>query len=141
MILSQKSDLLGSMASFLCLIHCILSPLLFVSQACSISCCSDTPVWWRAIDFFFLIISFWAVWSSTQKTSKQWLKYALWLSWFGVLVMILNETLALLTNIGHLFYVPAMTLIILHLYNKKCCNCSTKTQKCNNSTSQDLLLL
>lgn len=125
MRLLQQSDTFGSMASFLCLIHCLITPLLFAAQACSISCCQDAPLWWKLIDFIFLIISLWAVWSSTQHTSKQWIKYALWLSWMGIFVVILNENLSLFTNIKSVSYIPATTLIVLHLYNQKFCSCST----------------
>lgn len=123
MILSQRSDTLGSIASFLCLIHCLISPLLFAAQACSISCCAVAPMWWSAIDFLFLAISLWAVWHSAQNTSKEWIKYALWLSWFGVFIAIANEKLQIFMNIEYTLYISAMVLSITHLYNKKFCKC------------------
>ena len=48
---SIKADTVGAAASFLCMIHCVATPFLFVAQACASTCCSAAPTWWRAIDF------------------------------------------------------------------------------------------
>ncbi|MFK7796305.1 MAG: MerC domain-containing protein [Aureispira sp.] len=53
MILTQKSDFFGAAASTLCLIHCLITPFIFVAQTCSRTCCSDAPIWWRMIDVVF----------------------------------------------------------------------------------------
>ncbi|BDS11567.1 MerC domain-containing protein [Aureispira anguillae] len=134
MILSQKSDTFGAIASTLCLIHCISTPFIFALQTCSASCCKNSPGWWQAIDYLFLGISFFAVWQSARTTSKHWVAYALWASWIGIFVVLLNEKLAILPVLNHLLYVPALTLVVLHLYNQKYCHCSG-TECCNFSTN------
>ena len=121
MILSQKSDNFGAAASFLCLLHCLITPFIFVAQTCSIHCCAAAPSWWRAIDIFFLILSFFAVVASAKKTERNWLKKGLWLSCLCLAVFILNENLNLLKLAHEWMYVPAFSLIALHLFNKKAC--------------------
>lgn len=131
-LLKQKSDNIGALASTLCLIHCIATPFLFIVQSCSVTCCSATPVWWRYIDFLFLIVSFFAIYKSTQTTSKDWIKPFMWLSWSILFFLIINETKGWLTLNEKLIYIPALTLITLHLYNKKYCKCET-TKCCANN--------
>ncbi|MGH1336826.1 MAG: MerC domain-containing protein [Aureispira sp.] len=124
MLLTQKSDLFGALASSLCLIHCLITPFIFVAQTCSRTCCDTAPLWWRTIDFIFLIVSFFAVYWSAALTTKQWLKVAFWASWGAFFFLLSNEHLKVL-NIAHeLTYVPSFALIALHFYNKKYCKCT-----------------
>ena len=124
MITIQKnSDLIGAVASGLCLIHCLATPILFIAKACSAHCCADTPMWWKAIDYLFLVISFIAIYSATQKTSKYWIKPALWIAWSFLFFVIINEHFRWLILIDEIIYVPAILLVILHLYNIKFCKC------------------
>ncbi|WP_299890117.1 MerC domain-containing protein [uncultured Lacinutrix sp.] len=117
--------MLGAIASTLCLIHCIATPFLFIVQTCSVTCCSAAPTWWQFIDYFFLIISFFAIYKSTQTSSNSWIKPLLWLSWFLLFLVIVNEKLEWLVLNDNLIYVPAIALVILHLYNLKYCKCNT----------------
>ena len=123
--IKQKSDILGAAASTLCLIHCVATPFIFIAQTCAVTCCNDTPVWWKFIDYFFLIISFFAIYRSTQTTASNWIKPLLWSSWFLLLIVIVNEKLAWFTLHDTFIYVPAVLLITLHLYNRKYCQCNT----------------
>ena len=125
-----KSDSIGALASSLCLIHCLVTPIIFVAQACTDSCCADTPTWWSMLDYLFLIISFFAVYRSTSTTSKEYMKYALWGSWLLLFTMILNEKAEFLPLPESLTYVAAAALVLLHLYNLKFCNCASETDKC-----------
>lgn len=129
MILSkQKSDTLGVLASTLCLIHCVATPFIFMIQTCSVACITGAPVWWKFIDYFFLIVSFVAIYRSTETTTKKWMKFSLWFSWFILLIVILNEKALWFTLDERVIYIPALSLIILHLYNRKYCQC--KEHKC-----------
>ena len=56
MVYSDKNlspDFIGALASSLCLVHCLLTPVLFIVKACtsSASCCAGAPVWWQVIDY------------------------------------------------------------------------------------------
>lgn len=120
--LTSKSDIIGSTASFLCLIHCIATPFLFVAQA-EISGHAEThPLWWGLLDVFFLVISYFAVWWSSKTTTKSWIRKALWISWVVLAIIVLNEKLAVIHLPEAVIYLPAVSLIILHLYNRKYCS-------------------
>lgn len=126
--LQLKSDFIGALASFICLIHCIATPFIFVSAA-SIEHHhhehhhGDSPLWWSAIDIVFIVISFLAVYWSAKSSSKTWMKFALYLCWAGLAFFILNEKFEGPHLPHFLIYVPAFGLIVLHLYNKRYCQC------------------
>ena len=126
--LSVKPDSIGAMAGSLCLLHCLSTPFFFIAQACSVSCCEATPIWWQWVDYIFLTISFVAVYRSTQTTSRSFIKPALWLSWSMLFVVIINEKLQWISLPEASVYIVAFTLIALHLYNLKYCQC--KTENC-----------
>jgi len=119
-----KSDELGAMASALCLIHCVATPFLFVVQSCSMASCNETPIWWGFIDSFFLVISFFAIYRSTKTSASAWIRSALWASWGLLLFIIVNEKTAWFTIPEYWIYIPAVALIVLHLYNRKYCQCN-----------------
>ena len=121
-----KPDAIGSLASTLCLIHCIATPFIFISQACTMSCCADAPIWWQSIDYIFLIISFFAIYRSTITSTKLEIKIALWLTWFVFFILILNKTIQIFYINNNFTYSAGILLAILHLYNLKYCQCSNK---------------
>ena len=123
---SQRSDYIGAISSTLCMIHCIATPFIFIVSACSASCCATTPLWWQWIDYVFLIISFSAVIQSSKKTKNNFIKYALWTSWVGLLLAILNVQLQLILVNDSIKFVPALSLIGFHLYNYRSCKNNTK---------------
>lgn len=124
-LILQKSDILGALASSLCIIHCLATPFIFIAQTSIISGSETSPFWWRNLDYLFLMISFFAVARSTQKTSKKIMKSLLWTSWTILSLLILNEKAAL-TEIPEIaVYTTAATLAILHIYNLKFCQCKT----------------
>lgn len=123
-----KPDSIGSLASLLCLIHCIATPFIFITQACSMACCSGAPVWWQSIDYIFIIISFFAILKSNQTSSNKMIKIALWITWFLFLILILNKTLELVYINQNVTYVTGLVLALLHLYNLKYCQC--ENDKC-----------
>jgi len=123
-LIKQNTDILGSFSSSLCLIHCVATPFVFMAQTTAINCCEGAPIWWKLLDYFFLIISFYAIYWSTKATTINWIKPLLWLSWFMLMVIIMNEKLELLPLPEALIYIPSILLIGLHLYNRKYCNCN-----------------
>lgn len=121
-----NSDSLGSLASGLCLLHCIATPILFAMQPITAHV-EGAPIWWKSLDYIFLLLSFFAVFWSAKNSSKTWVKYALWTSWFLLTLAILNEKMELF-HLGELVvYIPAISLIGLHLYNRKYCQCADET--------------
>ena len=119
----HKPDTFGAFASTLCMLHCFATPLLFIAQACPGGGCEAAPAWWRSLDYVFLIISFFATQYSAKKTSLSWMPYALFISWALLAAYILIEAFHLF-HISHaLIYPPALSLVFLHLYNRKYCRC------------------
>ena len=123
-LIKQKTDSIGVIASTLCLTHCIATPFIFIAQNCSMVCCDSAPVWWSFIDYFFLVVSFFAVYRSTQTTSSYWIKPFLWLSWSVLFIIKKKKKIAWFPLSEQAIYFPALTLIVLHLYNKKYCQCN-----------------
>jgi len=111
------------MASSLCMIHCLATPFLFVVQVCTASCCEAGPWWWSLIDYLFLIVSIVAIYFSAKATTLKWMPFVLYLSW-GILALLLLHDRFPLFDIPHaMIYLPAFTLVFLHIYNRKYCTC------------------
>lgn len=116
-------DSIGLVAGTLCLIHCIATPFLFLAKACSTACCSDSPWWWQSLDYVFLVVSFGAIFHATKNTSKTWMKTSLWISWFILLLVLLTQTISKGVLPEMLVHGPALSIIGLHFYNRKYCQC------------------
>ncbi|UTW66255.1 MerC domain-containing protein [bacterium SCSIO 12643] len=121
-----KSDSLGAVFSSLCLVHCIATPFLFVAQACTSSCCEDSPVWWQSLDYLFLTLSFFAVYYSGRKSSSKLVKKGLWVSWVALFITVMNEKFLIIPLPEMYKHVSALSLVSLHLYNLKYCQCSSE---------------
>jgi len=124
----QKSDTIGAIASSLCVVHCLVTPLIFIAHSCSLGACDTAPTWWKSIDYLFLLIAFVSVYRSSQTTSKKFMKPLLWGSWSLLFALILNEKIKLFYATETLTYAAAFTLALIHLYNLKYCQC--KSDKC-----------
>ena len=125
---NNKSDLFGILASSLCMVHCLVTPLIFVLQASTVNCSELGPMWWRMMDYVFLVISISAIHHSAKMTSAKWMPKALYTSWGILAFLILNESLHFLPIPHMLIYLPAFSLVFLHLFNQKYCQC--ETEKC-----------
>lgn len=121
--LGQKSDTWGALASFLCVIHCVATPFIFVVQASSAHHSAAGPSWWGMIDYLFLAVSLVAVYFSAKDTTLSWIPTALYASWGILAFFIINERFHFLHASHALVYLPAASLILLHLYNRKYCRC------------------
>jgi len=120
-----KPDILGALASSICLVHCIATPFIFIAQTCSATCCETSPSWWNWIDYLFLLISYFAVYQSTKNSLNSIIKYALWSSWALFSMTIINERLHFIHLPEYVKYIAGFLLVILHLYNLKYCQCKT----------------
>ena len=123
---NNKSDLFGVLASSLCMVHCLATPLIFVVQASTVACSEVGPLWWRMMDYLFLVVSIIAIYQSARTTASKWMPKAMYVSWGILAFLILNESLHLLPIPHILMYLPAFCLVFLHLYNRKYCQCEAK---------------
>ncbi len=122
---TRSADLWGAAASTLCLIHCLATPFLFVAQAeiAGHHGHGEHPLWWGLIDVALLIVSLAAVYWAAKNSSKAWMKVALGLTWALLAFIIINEKLELIHLAEAWIYVPAVSLVGLHFYNWKYCQC------------------
>ena len=122
----QKPDSIGAIASMLCVVHCLVTPLIFIAHACCKDGCDAAPTWWKSIDFIFLTISFISIYQSTRTTTNSIMKPILWSLWSLLTFLIINENINILEIPETLNYVTAITLASFHIYNLKYCQCDEK---------------
>ena len=130
--LKMSSDLIGATASTLCTIHCMATPFLFFASTCTKSCCNSAPLWWIWIDYAFLFISLFAVYKSTNNSSKFWIKVILWSSWMALSFFIFMEQNTQLNLSDYYKYSSALSLAFFHVYNLKYCQCESENCLANN---------
>lgn len=119
----HQSDWLGAAASSLCLVHCIITPFIFVAQACSATCCHSSPWWWSAIDGLFIVVSWAAIRWSVKESRLTWMPAALYGTWVALVAVMINDKAGGIA-LGVWTYLPAMLLVGLHLYNRRYCQCA-----------------
>lgn len=119
-----KIDILGAASSSLCLIHCFATPYLFIIQAGIATQHKEAPLLWNMLDILLLVVSLFAVYMASKRTSKKWVKYALFISWIFLAGIILNEKVEGIDLPEGLIYLPSLSLVTLHLYNRKYCYCT-----------------
>lgn len=135
-----KPDTIGSLASTLCLVHCLATPFIFITQACTMSCCADTPIWWQSIDYIFIVISFFAILGATKTSTNKIISRLLWISWFIFFALILNKSLGLVYLDKNFGYTAAITLACLHIYNLRYCQCKSDNCCANNKNLKKTIL-
>lgn len=117
----KNPDLLGVVASSLCLIHCVLTPFLFLSSVLIVISPDgnegEIPLIWNAVEIVFLILSFWSVRQATRQNSHPWIGFGLYMSWLILATTVLFEWIDVHFLGDSLKYVAVVVLIILHLYN------------------------
>lgn len=128
----QKPDSIGAIASTLCVVHCVVTPFLFVVSSCSVDGCASTPLWWSNIDYLFVIISFLSIYRSAQTTTSKVIKPLLWVNWSVLFTLILNEKIQVFHLPETITYITAFSLAALHIYNLQHCQCKNETSSGQN---------
>ena len=129
-IFKLSSDKIGALTSFLCLIHCFATPLIFIMGSCGGHCHDNVPDWWMGFDLIFLFVSFISIWFSVKQTTSKVIKPLFWLGWLLMGFAVVNEKLHL-TELPHwVIYIPAGFLIGAHIYNLKYCQCQPEEESC-----------
>ena len=119
--LINNSDFFGVLTCMLCLIHCISSPLIFISFLSLNTELSISYSWWYNLDYVFIFISFFMVYFSVKITSVKLMKYLFWLSWLTLSLIIINEKTESFIIPEYITYFVILALSLLHLYNLKFC--------------------
>lgn len=121
----KAADFSGVTFSLLCAIHCAITPLIFIAKPL-LDHTSESHHhhhdlgWWGLLDFFFLVLSFVAVWYSAKYTSHQLYKTLLWGFWILFAISLGLEKLHI--ELGHwLTYLSAFALALTHVLNYRYC--------------------
>ena len=127
-IIDVNSDHVGVTASSLCMLHCFFTPLLFLSQATTVSLNQNIPFVWQSLNFLFLLISLLAIYHTVKNSSRLSVKVLLVSSWLILTSLIINEFFEI-SSIPELYtYASSTSLAGLHVYNLKYCRCDD--EKC-----------
>ncbi|MEM7659755.1 MAG: MerC domain-containing protein, partial [Bacteroidota bacterium] len=107
---------LGIFSALLCLIHCLVGPLLLGAVAHAHNHGHADHFWLdHRWDYVFLAIGFLAVWFSSRHTHSKLLKWALWGTYGLLATAIVFETQH--EVLRYLVYVASFGLIGAHLFN------------------------
>ncbi len=122
-VYETKSDFIGATAGGLCIIHCLITPFIFAVKTTSLTCSGISPIWWKGVDYLFLVITFAAIFYTSKTSCSSWVPKALYGLWFILTLLIVDQSLHV-TGVSHaLMYIPASGLIGLHSYNRRYCQC------------------
>ena len=122
-IIDVNSDHVGVTASSLCMLHCFFTPLLFLSQATTVTLNQNIPFLWQSLNFLFLLISLLAIYHTVKNSSRLSVKVLLVSSWLILTSLIINEFFEI-SSIPELYtYASSTSLAGLHVYNLKYCRC------------------
>jgi len=114
--LTTRSDWVGIASASLCLVHCLLSPVL-ITLAASFE-------WWPGVSYLFLIVSFYAAFETSRHSGgSPWL----WLIWISFAVLtasiLFEDDFEVLELLG---YVASAGLVFGHVLNiRHCKKCTT----------------
>ena len=126
----KNSDYVGACASVLCMPHCMVSPILFMSQTQTVNISSEIPFLWQSINYIFLFISMIAVYFSIKNSTKLFVKILLAISWLSLSFLIINEGLEGFHFPEIFTYISASLLSVFHIYNLKYCTCNEEDECC-----------
>ncbi len=119
----KRSDVLGVLSSSFCLIHCLITPSIFIAQVEMQSYSNRWTLWWTMMSFIFITLSFLAVYFSTKNTSKKNIRPFFWTFWGILSIMTINEAFEL-SHIPEVYsYAVAVALILTHFYSLRYCQC------------------
>ncbi|TDB63709.1 MerC domain-containing protein [Arundinibacter roseus] len=115
-LFSSKSDWAGIFSASLCVVHCLLTPLLMVLTA--------TFSWWAGLSYVFLFISFYAAFDTSRAHTP---RPILLLIWGGFVLLTLSIILEDAFPVLHKFSYPASLLLVIgHILNlRHCKKCGT----------------
>ena len=124
----KNSDNLGVLSSTLCLIHCLITPFIYISFASLFSQNEFLSFPWKGINLVFIVVSLVAVNRSTKKTTSKIIKPIFWFSWCFLFFVLFNEEVKFIELPEALSYISAINLAGTHIYNLKFCGC--KDENC-----------
>ena len=122
-LIIRNSDRIGAISFGLCMLHCFATPFLFLSQSSLIFISVDFTLTWFILNYFFLFISFIAIYHSVKNSTNRFIRIFLYLFWVVLSGLIINESLEIFSIPEAATYFSASSLICLHIYNLRYCRC------------------
>jgi len=124
----KNSDNLGILSSSLCLIHCFITPFIYMSFTSLFNQNDFLYSSWKGINIIFIVFSLIAVNRSTKKTTSKIIKPIFWFSWCFLFFVLFNEEVKFIELPELVSYISALNLAGIHVYNLKFCGC--KDENC-----------
>lgn len=109
----SKSDIVGIIASSICVVHCILTPFIVVLFPFIIK------ENYEALNYLFLVIGFISMILSVKSTKLNLVKYLLIYFWIQLCLSVILEEKSVIFSL--LMYFSAFGLIVSHILNIKYC--------------------
>jgi hypothetical protein len=112
-VLNGKADYIGISGSVLCIIHCLITPVLLVSSS---FLTNDTVrVGFLSLDYIFIGINILAVYFATRHFTTPVIKISLWFFLTVFAVAILLEDVS--ETFEYIAYAASLGLVLTHLTN------------------------
>jgi hypothetical protein len=108
---NHKADSLGIVSSLLCLIHCLLLPVLILAGIIS----EDLGEHTQWVDYVFILLAASAVFFATRQMANPFLKTSMWIAaaWFALSIMLHElSPIALYSSM-----LSSVALVVLHTIN------------------------
>ena len=119
----KNSDNIGILSSTLCFIHCLATPIIYITYTGLFNQIEYLSLSWKGINLVFVIFSLIAVNRSTKKTTSKIIKPIFWISWSLLFFVLLNEEVKFFELPELVSYVSALNLAGIHIYNLNFCGC------------------
>ncbi len=115
--LKRNADLVGFYSSMVCMVHCILLPVIITMSLFSIK---SFGTHWHSLDYFFIMVSFLAVLYATKRSPTPTMRMGLWFSFTIFSIALMAHEIApwmLFISLS-----ASIALMVLHIVNYRVCD-------------------
>ncbi|MCY7356416.1 MAG: MerC domain-containing protein [Rudanella sp.] len=114
--LNRRADYMGIAGSVLCIIHCLITPILVMTS--TLLNHQTLRIGFLSLDYLFITINMVAVWSASRHSSRP-IRLALWVFLALFAVGLLLEDVH--EGFEYLAYAASIGLVVSHLLNIQYC--------------------
>jgi len=117
---SKRADYIGITGSVLCMIHCLITPVLLMTSALLAD--DALRIGYLSLDYVFIGVNMVAVYFATRHNISPAIKLSLW-SFLGLftIAILLEDVSEVFEYVG---YAASMGLVITHFFNIRSCRAS-----------------
>ncbi|MFC2187081.1 MerC domain-containing protein [Fulvivirgaceae bacterium LMO-SS25] len=115
--LKRNADLIGFYSSMVCMVHCIVLPVVITMSLFSVN---GFGAHWHTLDYLFIVLSFLAVLYATKRSPTQSMRIGLWFS-FAIFsfALMAHEAAPWMLFIS---LAASIALMVLHIVNYRVCS-------------------